>query len=101
LIGSGGGAVSDLPASGNAQLRPFTGRDQIGPGDDSWLDSQLLDRRNQIAHVGGIADVPGLYVIGRPVTRRRSSGFIAGIASDAVELTDHLRRQLDRSTSAA
>jgi putative flavoprotein involved in K+ transport len=69
--------------------------------DDSWLDPHLLDRRGQIAHDGGIADVPGLYVIGRPVTRRRSSGLIAGIASDAVELTEHLRRQLDRRSTAA
>jgi putative flavoprotein involved in K+ transport len=69
--------------------------------DESWLDPHLLDRRGQIAHDGGIADVPGLYVMGRPVTRRRSSGLIAGIASDAVELTEHLRRQLDRRSTAA
>jgi putative flavoprotein involved in K+ transport len=69
--------------------------------DDSWLDPQLLDRRGRIAHDGGIADVPGLYVIGRPVTRRRSSGLIMGIGSDAVELTEHLRRQLDRRSTAA
>ena len=61
----------------------------------------LLDRRGQIAHDGGIADVPGLYVLGLPFTRRRSSGLIAGIASDAVELTEHLRRQLDRRSTAA
>lgn len=69
--------------------------------DDSWIDAGLRDRRGQLTHDGGIGDVPGLYVIGRPVTRRRSSGFIAGIASDAVEITDHLRRQLDRSSNAA
>jgi hypothetical protein len=34
-------------------------------------------------------------------TRRRSSGLIAGIASDAIELTEHLRRQLDRRSAAA
>ena len=55
----------------------------------------------QIALNGGIADVPGLYVMGRPVTRRRSSGLVAGIASDAIELTEHLRRQLDRRSTAA
>ena len=69
--------------------------------DDSWIDPALRDRRGQITHDGGIGDVPGLYVIGRPVTRRRSSGFIAGIASDAVELTGHLRQQLDRRSTAA
>jgi putative flavoprotein involved in K+ transport len=69
--------------------------------DDSWLDPQLLDRRGRIAHDGGVADVPGLYVIGRPVTRRRSSGLIVGIGSDAVELTEILRRQLDRRSTAA
>ena len=69
--------------------------------DDSWLDPHLLDRRGKIGHDGGVADVPGLYVMGRPVTRRRSSGLIASIASDAVELTEHLRRQLDRRSTAA
>jgi putative flavoprotein involved in K+ transport len=69
--------------------------------DDSWLDPQMLDRRGQITHDGGIAHVPGLYVIGRPVTRRRSSGLIAGIGSDAVELTARIRRQLDRRSTAA
>ena len=68
---------------------------------DSWLDPQLLGRRGEIAHDGGITAIPGLYVIGRPVTRRRSSGLIVGIGSDAVELTEHLRRQLDRSSTAA
>ena len=43
----------------------------------------------------------GAMSVDRPVTRRRSSGFIAGIASDAVEITGHLRRQLDRSSTAA
>jgi putative flavoprotein involved in K+ transport len=69
--------------------------------DDTWLDPRLLDRRSLLAHHGGVADVPGLYVIGRPVTRRRSSGLIAGIASDAVELTEHLRGHLDRRSAAA
>jgi putative flavoprotein involved in K+ transport len=69
--------------------------------DDAVLDPGLLDRRGMLSHQGGIASVPGLYVIGRPVLRRRSSGLIAGIGSDAVELTDHLRCRLDRASDAA
>jgi putative flavoprotein involved in K+ transport len=69
--------------------------------DDSWIEPALRDRRGQFTHDGGISDVPGLYVIGRPVMRRRSSGFIAGIAADADEISGHLRRQLERSSAAA
>jgi hypothetical protein len=36
-----------------------------------------------------------------PVTRRRSSTFIHGIAVDAGELTDHLVRHLAAPASAA
>jgi putative flavoprotein involved in K+ transport len=43
----------------------------------------------------------GMYVLGMPLTRRRSSTFIHGIATDARELTDQLVRHLAAPASAA
>ena len=45
--------------------------------------------------------MPGLYVLGLPVTRRRSSGLIAGIGADANELTDHLAAHVADKRNAA
>ena len=66
-----------------------------------WLDPTLLDRRGRIHHQGGVADVPGLYVLGMPFTRRRNSGLINGIGTDAQELADHLVNHLARRATAA
>jgi putative flavoprotein involved in K+ transport len=55
-----------------------------------FIDPSLLDRHGRLRHHGGVTEVPGLYVLGLPVTRRRSSGLIAGIGADAGELTDRL-----------
>ena len=46
-------------------------------------------------------DVPGLYVLGLPFTRRRNSGLINGIATDAQELVDHVVDHLARRATAA
>jgi hypothetical protein len=43
----------------------------------------------------------GLYLLGLPVTRRRSSGLIAGIVTDARELTEHLVEHLTEARNAA
>lgn len=63
--------------------------------DYSWLDVPVLDHKNMIRHDGGVAESPGLYVIGLPVLRRRKSSFIHGIEDDARELHEHLTRYLD------
>jgi putative flavoprotein involved in K+ transport len=66
-----------------------------------WLDSAVLDRRGQIIHDGGAMPVPGLFVVGLPLLRRRKSSFLDGIGADTVDLTAHVRRHLDRSAAAA
>ncbi|MDX1509492.1 MAG: hypothetical protein R3358_14490, partial [Woeseiaceae bacterium] len=58
--------------------------------DYSWLHVDILDRKGQIRHDGGVIDVPGLYVLGLPLLRRRKSSFIFGIEDDACDITDHL-----------
>jgi putative flavoprotein involved in K+ transport len=57
---------------------------------DPWLDNALLDRRGQIIHEGGVMAVPGRYVVGLPVLRRRKSSFLDGIGADTIDLSVHL-----------
>lgn len=58
--------------------------------DYSWLDVPVLDYKDRMVHDGGVTEVPGMYVIGLPVLRRRKSSFIYGIEDDARELNEHL-----------
>ena len=63
--------------------------------DHSWLDLPVLDRRGRVRHHGGVVeDVPGLYVIGMPLLRRRASTYIHGSVDDSAELADHLHGHL-------
>ena len=55
-----------------------------------WLDPLAFDPRGQVAHVGGVARMPGLYVLGLPFLRRRKSSFVDGVGPDAADLADHL-----------
>jgi putative flavoprotein involved in K+ transport len=64
--------------------------------DYSWLDVPVLDRKGQIRHDGGVADAPGLYVLGLPYLRRRKSSFIHGAEDDARDLNAHLLAHLDK-----
>ena len=45
--------------------------------------------------------VPGLYVVGLPLLRRRKSSFLDGIGADAVDVSAHLREHLERNAAAA
>ena len=63
--------------------------------DYSWLDVPVLDHKGFIKHDGGVAESPGLYVIGLPVLRRRKSSFIHGVEDDARDLHQHLTNFLD------
>jgi putative flavoprotein involved in K+ transport len=65
-----------------------------------WLPTSLLDRWGRIRHDGGVMDASGLYVLGHPFLRRRSSGLLAGIGVDAGELADRLLADLGRATAA-
>jgi putative flavoprotein involved in K+ transport len=61
----------------------------------SWLDPSAFDRRGRVAHDGGVAQVPGLYVLGLPMMRRRRSNLLGGVGRDAADLFLHLRVHLD------
>ncbi len=63
--------------------------------DYSWLGVPVLDRKGRIRHDGGVADAPGLYVMGLPFLRRRKSSFMHGAGDDARELAAHLAGHLE------
>ncbi|NMG74995.1 NAD(P)-binding domain-containing protein [Aromatoleum diolicum] len=63
--------------------------------DYSWLKVPVLDPKENIRHNGGVADAPGLYVMGLPFLRRRKSSFIHGAGDDANDLATHLSGYLD------
>jgi putative flavoprotein involved in K+ transport len=67
--------------------------------DYSWLDVPVLDRKGRIRHDGGIAGVPGMYVMGLPFMRRRKSSFIDGAGDDAADLAAHLCQNLNRAAA--
>lgn len=60
-----------------------------------WLDRVAFDPRGRVAHDGGVAAVPGLYLLGLPFMRRRKSSFVDGVGPDAAELASHLHAYLD------
>jgi putative flavoprotein involved in K+ transport len=55
-----------------------------------WLDPTALNGRGRVDHDGGVASMPGLYLLGLPFLRRRRSNLLAGLGSDASELGQHL-----------
>ena len=62
--------------------------------DVPFLDASLLDARGAILHDGGVMHEPGMFVLGQPFLRRRSSTFIDGIGRDAIELGEVVVRDL-------
>ena len=62
--------------------------------DYSWLDVPVLDRKGQVRHDGGVAEAPGLYLMGLPFLRRRKSSLIDGVGDDARDLSAHLAAYL-------
>jgi putative flavoprotein involved in K+ transport len=67
--------------------------------DFSWLDMPVFGRKGQLIHDGGIV-APGLYAMGLPYLRRRSSTHIHGAQEDARALANHLNSQLHQPIAA-
>jgi putative flavoprotein involved in K+ transport len=68
--------------------------------DYSWLEMPVLDHKGQVRHDGGVADVPGLYLMGLPFLRRRKSSLIDGVGDDARDLSAHLASYLGDRAAA-
>jgi putative flavoprotein involved in K+ transport len=60
-----------------------------------WLDPAAFGRPHQVVHDGGVARLPGLYLMGLPFMRRRRSNLIGGMRFDAADLAGHMRGYLD------
>ena len=85
----------DLRAEGIRTVLWATG---FGP-DHSWIDVPVRDRAGRIVHDGGaVRHAPGLYLLGGPLLRRRSSSYLMGAAADSRDLADHLCAYLDTTT---
>jgi putative flavoprotein involved in K+ transport len=69
--------------------------------DYSWLDVPVIDRKGLIRHDGGVADSPGMYLMGLQFLRRRKSALIDGAGDDARDLSAHLARYLDGCSAQA
>ncbi len=63
--------------------------------DFTWLHVPVLNSKGMIRHDGGVAESPGLYVVGLPVLRRRKSSFIHGVEDDVRDLHAHLSTYLN------
>ena len=63
--------------------------------DYTWLELPVLDRKGMVRHDGGVADRPGLYLMGLHFMRRRKSTLIDGAGDDARDLCAHLASYLD------
>ncbi|WP_209428187.1 NAD(P)/FAD-dependent oxidoreductase [Pararhodobacter sp. SW119] len=69
--------------------------------DYGWLDLPVLDAQGELLHEGGVLPLAGLYALGLPFLRRRSSSFIDGVGRDAVALSAHLAATLGHRRQAA
>lgn len=84
-LGAGPSAV-DLRADGIRTVVWATGYRRSYP----WLRVPVLDQDGEIRHIGGVTPVPGLYILGLTLLRRRKSTFIDGVGADAADLADHI-----------
>ncbi|MFZ2102421.1 MAG: NAD(P)-binding domain-containing protein [Oricola sp.] len=80
----------DLRAAGIRSVVWATGYRRAYP----WLRIPVLDETGEIRNTGGVSDLPGLFVLGLPFMRRRSSTFIDGVGRDAEELLPDIARHL-------
>jgi putative flavoprotein involved in K+ transport len=65
--------------------------------DFSWLKVPgAITADGEIAHVDGIAPVPGLYALGYRLLRKRDSHFIGGVGSDAFAIAEEISAFLGR-----
>jgi putative flavoprotein involved in K+ transport len=58
--------------------------------DYSWLDVPGVVVDGQVNHTGGISAVPGLFFLGLPWLRSRSSAWLGFVAEDAAYLAERL-----------
>ena len=80
----------------NGEIRTIIWATGFRP-DYSWLDVPVLDRKGRIRHDGGVAEAPGMYLMGMQFLRRRKSALIDGAGDDARDLSAHLASYLNET----
>jgi putative flavoprotein involved in K+ transport len=85
---------------GSGEIRSIIWATGFRP-DYSWLDVPVIDRKGHLRHDGGVVEAPGMYAIGLPVLRRRTSTFIHGAEDDARDIVEHLAGYLAGTGVAA
>jgi putative flavoprotein involved in K+ transport len=87
----------DLAASGVRTVVWATGYRRSYP----WLQVPVLDSEGEIMTQGCETPVPGLYALGLPFQRQRSSALIDGVGRDAEALSRSIVRHLGLNTRLA
>ncbi len=92
-----GPTALDLAAEGIRTVLWATGFRRAYP----WLKLPVLDAAGEIANLGGKTSLPGLYALGLPFMRQRSSAFIYGVGRDAEALAASVHRHLSHPQQLA
>jgi putative flavoprotein involved in K+ transport len=69
--------------------------------DYGWLKLPVLDASGELRHEGGVTPWPGLYALGLPFMRRRSSTFLDGVGRDAEAISAEIAAHLATRRLAA
>ncbi|MDP1699878.1 MAG: NAD(P)/FAD-dependent oxidoreductase [Aestuariivirga sp.] len=93
FLATGDALTLDLQRGGISTVIWATGYIRHYP----WLKLPVLDSCGEIIHRGGVAAVPGLYVLGLTFLRRRRSSFIDGCGLDAEDLAPDIKAHLNLS----
>lgn len=113
ITASGAAAVpADRPVAlvpGRGVQRIDTRRNRIGTviwatgyrRDYGWLDLPALRPDGELDQVCGVCRVPGLYALGLPFMRQRSSTFLWGAGTDAWEIAEIITSRLGARTPQA
>ncbi|MCV2864199.1 flavin-containing monooxygenase [Albidovulum sediminicola] len=90
-------AGADLPTQEIATVVWATGFRRSYP----WLRVPVLDAAGEIVSDGGVTPVDGLFTLGLPFMRHRSSAFIHGFGRDAEAIASAISHHLDKCAARA
>lgn len=66
-----------------------------------WLNVPVTDANGEIVNRGGVTPAPGLFTLGLPFMRQRSSTFIDGVGRDAEALAPDIAAYLEKTAAQA
>jgi putative flavoprotein involved in K+ transport len=92
-----GPSLLNLEAAGIRTVVWATGFRRTYP----WLRLPVLDSQGEILHAGGTTPEPGLFAMGLPFMRQRSSAFIYGTGRDSEAIAEGVAAHLTNSKRIA